>query len=100
MEPKHLVQLAVILEKGSITAAAEHLLVTQPTLTRNMSTLEMQAGGALFIRSRFGVRSTPLGETLAREGRFIARQIMNAEESASRHKLGFHNQLRVGVGPL
>ncbi|MEZ5535647.1 MAG: LysR family transcriptional regulator [Thiolinea sp.] len=100
MDPKHLMQLAVILEKGSITAAAEHLLLTQPTLTRNMGTLEMQAGGTLFTRSRFGVRSTILGETLAREGRAIAHQIQSAQESASRHKLGFHNQLRVGVGPL
>ncbi|MEZ5449093.1 MAG: LysR family transcriptional regulator [Thiolinea sp.] len=100
MDPKHLIQLAVILEKGSITAAAEHLLLTQPTLTRNMNTLEMQAGGSLFSRSRFGVRSTALGEKLAREGRVIARQIALAEETASRYRLGFHNQLNIGVGPL
>ena len=100
MDPKHLLQLAVILEKGSISAAAEHLLLTQPTLTRNMNTLEMQAGGNLFSRSRFGVRSTPLGESLAREGRAIARQLQSAQETISRHKLGFHNQLRVAVGPL
>lgn len=98
MEPKHLMQLAVILEKGSITAAAEYLNLTQPTLTRNMQTLEMQAGGSLFDRSRFGVRSSRLGENLARQGRSIARQIKVAEESASRHKLGFHSQLRVGIG--
>ncbi|HPE60620.1 MAG TPA: LysR family transcriptional regulator [Thiolinea sp.] len=100
MNPKHLLQLAVILEKGSISAAAEHLLLTQPTLTRNMHTLEMQAGGRLFTRSRFGVCSTPLGETLARDGRAIARQMQSARESASRYKLGFHNQLQLGVGPL
>ncbi|HPQ93971.1 MAG: LysR family transcriptional regulator [Thiothrix sp.] len=100
MNPKHLLQLAVILEKGSISAAAEHLLLTQPTLTRNMHTLEMQVGGRLFSRSRFGVRSTPLGETLARDGRAIARQMQAARESASRYKLGFHNQLQLGVGPL
>ncbi|MEZ5477116.1 MAG: LysR family transcriptional regulator [Thiolinea sp.] len=100
MDPKHLIQLAVILEKGSITAAAEHLLLTQPTLTRNMNTLEMQAGGSLFSRSRFGVRSTALGEKMAREGRVIARQIALAEETASRYRLGFHNQLNIGVGPL
>lgn len=100
MEPKHLMQLAVILEKGSITAAAKHLHLTQPTLTRNMHTLEMQADGVLFTRSRFGVRSTRLGGNLARDGRAIARQIQSAMQSASRNKLGFYNQLKVGVGPL
>ena len=49
MDPRHLIQLAVILDKGSITAAATHLRMTQPTLTRNVSTLEMQAGQPLFF---------------------------------------------------
>ncbi len=93
-------QLAVILDKGSITAAAGHLLLTQPTLTRNMNTLEMQAGGQLFTRSRFGVRSTALGENLARSGRSIARQMQAAEESVSRHRIGLNTQLRLAAGPL
>lgn len=100
MEPKHLLQLAVVLEKGSITEAAQYLSITQPTLTRNMATLEMQAGASLFSRSRFGVRSTPLGDTLAREGRAIALRLHEAREAISRHKAGMVNNLRVGVGPL
>ena len=93
-------QLAVILEKGSITAAAQHLLLTQPTLTRNMATLEMQAGTRLFERSRYGVRSTPLGENLARVGRAVARQMQAADEATSRHRIGLNTELRVAAGPL
>lgn len=100
MDPKHLMQLAMVLEQGSITKAAERLAITQPTLTRNMGTLEMQAGGPLFSRSRFGVRSTPLGELLARDGRVVASTLQQARESIARHKLGLLNELRVGVGPL
>ena len=100
MDPKHLMQLAVILDKGSITAAAQHLLLTQPTLTRNMNTLEMQAGGPLFSRSRFGVKPSLLGESLAREGRAVAQTLRSAHDAISRHKMGLNNQLRVGVGPL
>lgn len=100
MDPKHLVQLAVILDKGSITAAAKHLLLAQPTLTRNMATLEMQAGTTLFARSRFGVKATPMGEALAREGRAIMRNVELAREQASRYQIGFNEQLRVAVGPL
>jgi DNA-binding transcriptional LysR family regulator len=93
-------QLAVILDKGSITAASQHLLLTQPTLTRNMHTLEMQAGGPLFTRSRFGVKPSLLGESLAREGRAVTQTLRSANDAISRHKMGLNNQLRVGVGPL
>lgn len=100
MDPRHLVQLATILEKGSITQASRHLHLTQPTLTHNMQTLEMQAGGALFERSRYGVRSTPLGEMLAREGRAIMRRLKDAAEVTARHRSGIRKQVRIGAGPL
>lgn len=93
-------QLAVVLEKGSISEAARFLSLTQPTVTRNMGTLEMQAGSALFSRSRYGVRSTALGEALAREGRTIAKRMQEARETIARHKLGVFDQLRLGIGPM
>ncbi|WP_418138691.1 LysR family transcriptional regulator [Marinomonas sp. RS-M-Aa-14] len=100
MESKHLIYLSVILEKGSITAASEHLNIAQPTLTRAMATLEMQAGAQLFTRSRFGVSSTPMGEALAREGRAITRRLSSAKEQVSRYKLGITLNLRIASGPL
>ena len=100
MDPRHLMQLAVVLEQGSISEAARFLSITQPTLTRNMGTLEMQAGSPLFSRSRYGARSTPLGDALAREGRAIARRMLEAQELIARHKLGLFNHLRLGIGPL
>jgi len=100
MDPRHLIQLAAILDKGSITAAARHLGLTQPTLTRNMSTLEMQAHGPLFSRSRFGVRSTQMGEDLSRQGRAIAQQVQMSQQVVSRHTIGLHAHLRIATGPL
>ncbi|NVK41120.1 MAG: LysR family transcriptional regulator [Oceanospirillaceae bacterium] len=100
MDPRHLVYLAVILDKGSITSASKHLLVAQPTLTRVMATLEMQAGTQLFSRSRFGVKSTPMGDALAREGRAIMRTMEMAKEQVSRYRTGLNLQLRVATGPM
>ncbi|WP_083928418.1 LysR family transcriptional regulator [Marinobacterium rhizophilum] len=100
MDPRHLVYLAVILDKGSITSASKHLLVAQPTLTRVMATLEMQAGTKLFSRSRFGVKSTQMGEALAREGRAIMRNMEMAKEQVSRYRTGLNEQLRVAIGPM
>jgi DNA-binding transcriptional LysR family regulator len=84
----------------TLTRASQHLHLTQPTLTHNMQMLERQAGGRLFERSRLGVRSTPLGEQLAREGRAIARGLKDALEVSARHKLGLRGSLRIGTGPL
>ena len=100
MDPRHLVQLATILEQGSISRASARLHLSQPTLTHNMQTLEMQAGGKLFERSRFGVRSTVLGDMLAREGRAIARRLKDAQEVSARHRGGLRSTLRIGAGPL
>lgn len=100
MDPRHLVQLASILEHGSISRASHHLHLSQPTLTHNMQTLEMQAGAKLFERSRFGVRSTVLGDMLAREGRAIARRLSDAAAASTRHRGGVHGTLRLGTGPL
>lgn len=100
MDPRHLVQLAVILEHGSISRASRHLHLTQPTLTHNMQVLEVQCGGQLFERSRFGVRSTPLGEMLAREGRAIGRRLKEAAEVTARHRTGLRSTVRLGSGPL
>jgi DNA-binding transcriptional LysR family regulator len=100
MDPRHLVQLAAILEHGSISQASRHLHLTQPTLTHNMQVLEVQAGGRLFERSRFGVRSTPLGDMLAREGRAIARRLKDAAEVTARHRTGLRSTVRIGTGPL
>lgn len=100
MDPRHLVQLAAILEKGTMSRASQHLHLTQPTLTHNMQILEMQAGARLFERSRLGVRSTPLGELLARQGRSIARGLRGAELATNRHQQGFIEHVRIGTGTL
>lgn len=100
MDPRHLLQLAAILDKGSLTAAAQQLGVTQSTLTRNMATLEMQAGDTLFARSRFGVRSTPMGEELAKEGRQMQQSLARSAERIAAAKLGIERHLHIGIGPL
>lgn len=49
---------------GSITAAANQLCLTQPTVTNAIHRLEEQLGTALFIRSKRGVQLTAAGKIL------------------------------------
>ncbi|MCH1516400.1 MAG: LysR family transcriptional regulator, partial [Alphaproteobacteria bacterium] len=55
MDPRHLSQLATIIELGSVTRAAERLNVTQPTLSRTIRIIEDKVGGAVLRRDRYGV---------------------------------------------
>ncbi|GAA2822021.1 LysR family transcriptional regulator [Kitasatospora paracochleata] len=56
---------AAVCEEGQLTAAADRLYVSQPTLTKQIRRLEEQLGVRLFERSRAGMVPTPAGEELA-----------------------------------
>ncbi len=58
-----------IAEHGSLTAAAEELLVSQPSLSQQMRALERELGGALLERLPRGVRLTAAGQALLSEAR-------------------------------
>ncbi len=49
---------------GHFTRAAEHLHVAQPSLSRQISTLEQELGSELFHRARGHIRLTAAGEAL------------------------------------
>lgn len=100
MDPKHLMQLAIIVELGSVTKAAQKLNVTQPTLSRTVKVIEDRAGGAVLRRSRYGVSATEIGERLAEEGRAILRRSEQAQIAIQEWKNGLTGELRVGIGPM
>ena len=50
MELRVLRYFITIAEEGSISKAAEKLMITQPTLSRQLKELEQELGEPLFIR--------------------------------------------------
>ena len=100
MDPKHLLQLAIIVELGSVTKAARKLNVTQPTLSRTVKIIEDRAGGAVLRRGRHGVTATDIGARLAAEGRAILRSSEQAQTVVQEWRSGLSGELRVGVGPM
>ena len=75
-----LAKFLVVVETGTLLAAAERLAITQPALSRIISKLEQQFNGQLFERSSVGVRVTPLGQMVAERARRILNEIELAEE--------------------
>ena len=66
-------QTVVLGETGNFARAAERLGITQPTLTRNIATLETRLGVRLFDRGRGGAVPTVFGQAVIERGRMLVR---------------------------
>lgn len=86
-----------IVEAGSLTKAAEHLYVSQPSLSQYLKRLEASLGVELFDRSTSPLRLTYTGE---RYYQYVL-QMMKLDESVRREFQDIKNQtsgrLRLGV---
>lgn len=71
MELRQLHYFLAIAEEGSINRAAERLLVSQPSLSRQLQVLERHLGHALVVRNARGVTLTPAGDALRDHARRI-----------------------------
>lgn len=100
MEPRYLRQLAEIIDLGSLSLAAKSLNVTQPTLSRNIKSLEALIGAPVLQRGRYGVTPTAIGAALAREGRSIRDALRQADLDLGHWKGGLDGRLRIGVGTM
>ncbi|HTY70502.1 MAG TPA: LysR family transcriptional regulator [Alphaproteobacteria bacterium] len=100
MDPRYLRQLAEIIDLGSLSVAATSLGVSQPTLSRNIRSLETRVGAPVLRRGRHGVTPTTIGAALAREGRSIRDALQQAELDLRHWKGGLDGRLRIGAGTM
>ncbi|WP_062378816.1 LysR family transcriptional regulator [Demequina pelophila] len=63
--------LVTLAREGSVTAAADELHLSQPTVSHHLRRLEAETGATLVTRVGRGVRLTEAGERLARRGEEI-----------------------------
>lgn len=95
-----LVEQALVLgETGSFARAAERLGITQPTLTRNIASLELNLGVRLFDRGRAGAVPTVFGQAVIDRGAALLRDAgaLRAElQAMAGLEVG---QLNIAAGP-
>jgi len=60
-----------VVEHGSLTRAAENTGISQPTLSRQIASLEELIGAALFERVARGLKLTVLGESMAQAAKHM-----------------------------
>ncbi len=86
-----------VAERGSVTAAAYALHVSQPALSRTIRELERSLGVELFERRPRGVVPTPAGEALFARARAIRAELTRAERDLEALRSGGPTPLRLGV---
>ena len=91
MELRQLKFFVRVAEERSISAAARHLNISQPPVTRHIQQLETELGHDLFFRTARGMRLTPAGAAFLPQCRKLLMQVERALEqsrAAARGEIG------------
>jgi LysR family transcriptional regulator for metE and metH len=93
----HLSILNEIDRKGTLTAAAQALCLTQPALTHTMKKLESSIGTRLWEKDGRGLRLTRSGRYLLAVSRKILPQFILAEKMLEQYAQGKRGMLCIGM---
>lgn len=88
-------ELVAFAKYGTLAATAEHLMVTQPTVTRGMQKLEDDLGVALFDRKPNRISLTETGQLAAKE----AAKLLKAQDNFIQTVQNFdrhHQSIQIG----
>lgn len=95
---KHLRQFIEVATHKSVSLAARHMGLSQPTLTHNMKKLEESLGTPLLIRQAGGVALTAAGELLLTQARMMQRIYDDTLRRLAILRERAAQPLRVGTG--
>jgi LysR family transcriptional activator of nhaA len=93
----HLLYFWTVARCGTIAAASKELLLSQPTISTQLKTLEDTLGQKLFQRHGRTLALTDVGRTTYRYADEIFRMGRELQEAVSRGPLGQHVRLAVGI---
>lgn len=98
MELRVLRYFLTVAREGSMTAAAEFLHITQPTLSRQLKDLEQKLGKKLFIRSSHSVLLTEEGMLLRKRAEEILEMVDKLEAEFSSIEETVSGDVYIGGG--
>src|SRR3954454_14170353 len=99
LDVRRLRVLREVAARGSFSAAAEALAFTQPAVSRQIATLEAEAGTQLVERGARGIRLTPAGELLVATAEGGLDKLAGAEHQLQALAGVSGGRLRVGAFP-
>lgn len=83
MKLNHLRDVVAVADRGGLRAAARHLDVAQPALTRSLGEIERELGASLFERGARGTTLTATGQAFVARARSILNEVRRAEEEVA-----------------
>ncbi|MGM9537785.1 MAG: LysR family transcriptional regulator, partial [Candidatus Onthomonas sp.] len=95
MTLRHLRIFCAVLEQGSMSAAAQSLFMTQPSVSQAIRELEQHYSCVLFERMGRRLAVTPAGERLYPRARALVEQFEELERAQSQE--GQRQLLRIGA---
>ncbi len=100
MDIKHLQYFIEVTNFNSFSRAADHLFITQPTISKMIKNLEEELGVALFDRSRKQVTLTDAGRIILEQAKLIDKAFKNLEMELD-NLLGLKKgHIRIGLPPI
>jgi DNA-binding transcriptional LysR family regulator len=99
MELKHLRNFIAVAELGSVSGAAEKLIMTQPPLSHQIKELEEELGVQLLIRHPRGVRLTAAGTAFLNDAKDVLARAESARHRARHQKDAAGGFVRIGYAP-
>lgn len=100
MDIKHLQYFIEVSKFKSFSRAADHLFITQPTISKMIKSLETELGVTLFERSRKQLILTDAGRIILEQANLINKAFKNLEmeiDNLTELKTG---QIRIGLPPI
>lgn len=97
MKLQHFRNVVAIAEQGSLRAAARHLQLAQPALTRSLGELERELGAPLFERRTRGMVLTPIGQAFVRRAISVLNDVRKAREEVDQLQSGVGGNVVVGL---
>lgn len=97
LERIHLTVIQAVDQRGSLTAAADHLCLTQSALSHTIRKLEDKLGSQIWIREGRSLRPTQIGEYLLGVANRVLPQLDHAETLLQQMAQGERGTLRIGM---
>lgn len=97
LERSHLAILRAVRQQGSLTAAADHLCLTQSALSHSIKRLEQQLGVTLWTKAGRQLRFTQAGLYLLAQAERLLPQLEQVESQLKQYARGEKGTLRIGM---
>ncbi|WP_309089986.1 cidABC operon transcriptional activator CidR [Domibacillus sp.] len=100
MDIKHLQYFIEVSNFNSFSKAADHLFITQPTISKMIKNLEVELGVELFDRSRKKLALTDAGKILLEQAKLVNKAFRNLETELDNLLELKTGHIRIGLPPI